>query len=153
MLPLPYTGAVHGIDKAGLASLGRRFHFTQQRRLILEALAASEGHLTAEEIYRRARAQLPRLHISTVYRTLEALKGLGLVTETDLGGGRLCYHPAEKGHHHHLICQGCGLVTELDEGVLLPLKRALRSRYGFTADLRHLALFGWCSRCSAKEGG
>ncbi|MBI4288854.1 MAG: transcriptional repressor [Chloroflexi bacterium] len=126
-------------------------HLTRQRRLIVEALSSSEGHFTAEEIYDSVRSRLPRLNVSTVYRTLEALKKLGLVNETDLGGGRLSYHLAEKGHHHHLICQGCGQVSEMDEAVLEPLKRALGRKHGFRADLRHLAIFGWCSRCSRKD--
>ncbi len=122
-------------------------HLTRQRRLILEALLDSEGHLTAPEIYQRARTQLPHLNKSTVYRTLESLKERGLVTETDLGGGRLGYHPAEKGHHHHLICEKCGKVQEMSDETLSRLKAALLRSYGFQADLKHLAIFGRCRQC------
>jgi Fur family ferric uptake transcriptional regulator len=120
---------------------------TKQRRLILEMLRTSEGHMTAPEIHRRAKALLPRLNKSTVYRTLEALKERGLVTETDLGEGRLGYHPAEKGHHHHLICEKCGRVQEMGEHTLTRLKEALLQRYKFQADLKHLAIFGRCENC------
>ena len=126
-------------------------HLTRQRRLILEALLGSEGHLTAPEIYQRARTQLPHLNKSTVYRTLESLKERGLVTETDLGDGRLGYHPAEKGHHHHLICEQCGKVQEMSDDTLSRLKAALVRRYGFQADLKHLAIFGRCQQCHTKN--
>lgn len=124
-------------------------HLTRQRRLILEALLDTEGHLTAPEIYQRARTQLPHLNKSTVYRTLESLKERGLVTETDLGDGILGYHPAEKGHHHHLICEKCGKVQEMGDATLSRLKAALLRRYGFRADLKHLAVFGKCKQCQA----
>jgi Fur family ferric uptake transcriptional regulator len=58
-----------------------------------------------------------------------------------------CYHHAEKGHHHHLICEKCGRVTDLDEAALIPLKELLTSRYNFLPGIRHLAIFGHCSNC------
>ncbi|MDD4875958.1 MAG: transcriptional repressor, partial [Dehalococcoidales bacterium] len=99
-------------------------------------------------IYTQVIAKYPNINISTVYRTLELLKQLGLVTETDLGGGRVRYHSAEKGHHHHLVCQQCGAIVDLEEEVLLPLKNALLRDYKFIADLRHSAIFGRCVNCS-----
>lgn len=123
------------------------FRLTPQRLMILEAIQASEDHISAEEIYERVRSRYPHLNLSTVYRTLEFLKGLGLLTETDLGEGRFRYHLAEKGHHHHLVCQKCGLILELEEGVVLSLKDTLLRNYGFRADFSHLAIFGRCARC------
>lgn len=121
---------------------------TPQRAMIVAAIDASENHISAEEIYAQVIARYPHVNISTVYRTMETLKELGLVTETDMGEGRVRYHPAGKGHHHHLVCQECGTTTDLDESVLANLKDALRREYGFMADLRHLAIFGRCVRCS-----
>ncbi|TET26571.1 MAG: transcriptional repressor [Dehalococcoidia bacterium] len=115
--------------------------------MILSAIEKSDRHISAEEIYSQIVAEYPQLNISTVYRTLELAKRLGLVTETDLGGGRVRYHPAEKGHHHHLVCQECGAITDLDEGLLSSLKSVLLREYKFSADLRHLAIFGRCVNC------
>jgi Fur family ferric uptake transcriptional regulator len=81
---------------------------------------------------------------------MELLKRLGLVTETDLGGGRVRYHPVHKGHHHHLVCQECGRIIDLDEAVLYPLKDSLRRECDFEADLKHMAIFGKCGRCRKK---
>jgi Fur family ferric uptake transcriptional regulator len=57
------------------------------------------------------------------------------------------YHPAGKGHHHHLVCTGCGAVIDLDESSLSSLESMLLREYKFSADLRHLAIFGRCAKC------
>lgn len=124
------------------------YRLTPQRMMILSAIENSENHISAEEIYAQVVAKYPNVNISTVYRTLELLKRLGLVTETDLGEGRVRYHPREKGHHHHLVCQECGAIIDLDESLLAPLKSALLREYKFSADLRHLAILGRCVNCS-----
>jgi len=126
------------------------YRLTPQRMLVIEALHNAEGHISAEEIYRQLHSRYPYSNISTVYRTLELLKELDLVTETDFGEGRVRYHVAEKGHHHHLLCRTCGKITDLDESVLYPLKGSLLRDYGFDADLRHLAISGKCSDCRKK---
>ena len=123
------------------------YRLTPQRLMILSAIENSDDHISAEEIYAQIVAKYPYVNISTVYRTLELLKGLGLVTETDLGEGRVRYHPADKGRHHHLVCTGCGAIIDLDESVLAPLKSVLLREYGFNADLRHLAVLGRCVSC------
>src|SRR4030042_3470597 len=120
------------------------YRLTPQRVMILSAIENSDNHISAEEIYAQIVAKYPQVNISTVYRTLELLKQLGLVTETDLGEGRVRYHSAEKGHHHHLVCEKCGAIIDLDESLLTPLKSALLQEYKFSADLRHLAIWGRC---------
>ena len=129
-----------------LSELGYRL--TPQRIMILSAIENSDDHISAEEIYAQVVAKYPNVNISTVYRTLELLKRLGLVTETDLGEGRVRYHPVGKGHHHHLVCQECGAIIDLDESVLSSVKDVLLREYGFIANLKHLAIFGRCVNCS-----
>lgn len=128
-----------------LQELGYRL--TPQRILILTALQSSEDHISAEEIYAQVHAKYPQVNISTVYRTLELLKSLGMVTETDMGEGRVRYHYAEKGHHHHLICEKCGAIIEVDESLFSPLKRTLLKDYQFKANISHVAIFGRCAKC------
>lgn len=123
------------------------YRLTPQRLMILEAIENSDDHISAEEVYTQVIARYPNVNISTVYRTLDLLKQLALVTETDLGGGRFRYHPADKGHHHHLVCRQCGTIIDLDESLLAPLEKALLREHDFVAELRHLAITGLCSRC------
>ncbi len=124
---------------------------TPQRLLILKIIYNADSHISAEEIYDKLHTFYPYTNISTVYRTLELLKELDLVNETDFGDGRARYHSAEKGHHHHLICRRCNKITDLDESVLYPLKDTLLHDYGFKADLRHLAISGECKDCREKR--
>jgi Fur family ferric uptake transcriptional regulator len=124
---------------------------TPQRMLVIEALHNADKHISAEELYEQLHRRYPYANISTVYRTLELLKELNLVTETDFGEGYVRYHVAEKGHHHHLVCHSCGKITDLDEFTLYPLKDTLLQKYGFDADLRHLAISGECSKCRRKK--
>jgi len=136
-------------SKEMLEQLGRKgYRLTPQRLMILEQVERAEGHISAEEIFQHIRRRYPHLNISTVYRTLELLKELGLVTETDMGDGRVRFHSMGKGHHHHLVCSRCGKVTDLAEEELTPLNDLLSTRYGFRADLHHLAIFGRCAACA-----
>ncbi len=120
---------------------------TPQRLMIVEAVENSTNHIGADEIYSEVVAKYPNVNVSTVYRTLELLEQLGLVTKTDLGGGRVVYHPVDKGHHHHLVCKECGATIDLDESVLSSLKDSLLRQYQFVADLRHLGIQGVCVNC------
>jgi len=129
-----------------LSELGYRL--TPQRMMVLSAIENSDNHISAEEIYAQIVVKYPNVNISTVYRTLELLKRLGLVTETDLGNSHARYHPAEKGHHHHLVCQKCGTIIDIDESTLARLQDVLLHRYNFSARLSHLAIFGRCVKCS-----
>lgn len=128
-----------------LSELGYRL--TPQRMMIVSAIENSDNHISTEEIYAQVVAKYPHVNISTVYRTLELLKQAGLVTETDMGEGRVRYHPLGKGHHHHLVCKECGAIIDLDESVLSSLKDILLREYKFIADLKHLAIFGNCVNC------
>jgi len=124
------------------------YRLTPQRLMILSAIEDSDDHISAEEIHTQIVDKFPNVNISTVYRTLELLEQLGMVTRTDLGGGRVRYHPLDKGHHHHLVCRECGAIIDLDESILAPLRDALLREHGFIADLKHLAIRGRCADCS-----
>ena len=127
------------------------YRLTPQRMMILSAMESSREHISAEEIYAQVAAKYPHVNISTVYRTLELLKKLGMVYEIDLGEGRIRYHAEGSGHHHHLVCQSCGKVIDIDEATLSSLKDILLHDYGFSADLRHVGIFGRCEGCRKKS--
>ena len=140
----------HNHEHSGLLSqlAESGYRMTPQRSMIVEAIENSSNHISAEEIYASVVSKYRHINISTVYRTLELLKEKGLVTETNLGNGRVSYHPTGKGQHHHLVCHKCGAIIDLDETAFIDLKEMLRKKYGFLADLKHLAIFGCCTKCS-----
>lgn len=134
-------------SRLGKALRERGYRLTPQRITILAALEASEGHISADDIYAQVSPVHPYMHISTVYRTLKSLEDMGLVTRTDTGEGVAQYHWAERGHHHHLVCQGCGVMIDVDDSLSTSLEEAVLKRYGFKVNLSHLALFGLCGGC------
>ena len=145
----------HMHDTVGITRrLGEKgYRLTPQRLMILSAIESSSDHISAEEIYVQVTAKYPHVNISTVYRTLELLKKLGMVYEIDLGEGRIRYHAAESGHHHHLVCQDCGVVIDIKEASLSSLRDILLRDYGFRAELKHVAIFGLCENCRKKSRG
>jgi len=128
-----------------LSNLGYRL--TPQRLMILGAVEEADSHISAEEIYAQVRARYPQINISTVYRTLELLKELELVTEISLGDGRVRYHCMGKGHHHHLVCQECGEIIDVEESILNPLWAEIQQKYNFKVNMKHVAFFGLCAKC------
>jgi Fur family ferric uptake transcriptional regulator len=130
---------------------GRGQRMTPQRQLILEAVQEIEGHISAEAVHARVAARFPQVNISTVYRTLELLQELGLVTHTHFDDGVAQYHRSEEGIHQHMVCRSCGSEVELEMSFLEPLGRTLLDRYGFRADLAHFALVGVCRACQRQD--
>ena len=118
---------------------GCGYKATPQRLAVLEAVAA-EQHQSLEGI----RSRCPEVGMVTVYRTLGLFSGLGLVRRLDLGDGPR-YELADD-HHHHLICEGCGEITEFEQ---CPLD--LRGLPGvgddFEVRAHSLEVYGTCSVC------
>ena len=141
------------MDRQDLVELLRERgqRMTPQRQLILEAVQQLEGHISAEAVHARVAARFPQVNISTVYRTLELLQELGLVTHTHFDDGVAQYHRADQGVHQHLVCRQCGSEQELGLELLEPLGLELRQRHGFQADLAHFALVGLCRACAPNE--
>lgn len=127
----------------------RGYRLTPQRQLVLEAVDALE-HATPEDILAEVRRTASGVNISTVYRTLELLEELGLVSHAHLGHGAPTYHLADRHHHMHLVCRDCGQVTEVDVATAAPLTDRLRAEFGFDTDMKHFAIFGRCAACSRK---
>ena len=132
---------------ATLHELGYRL--TPQRIMVLDAVEDADSHISVDEIYTQVLARYPHMNISTVYRTLELLEKLGLVTKTDLGDGRVRYHSIKKGYHHHLVCQKCGVLIDIEESILSPLWAEILKKYDFRVNMKHLAFFGLCQKCRA----
>ena len=86
--------------------------------MILQALCELGGHASAEDVYERARLHRRDVDLSTVYRTLERFRDLRILSQTDLGRGCAEYEVVTGQPHHHLVCQGCGQVIDLDHTYL-----------------------------------
>ena len=132
-----------------LRAHGKRI--TPQRTLILKILQEQGGHLDADEIYRLARRERPRLSLSTVYRTLSVFRKLGLVRKLHFGEGYSRYELAGPEEHHHLICLGCGKVIEFQCAHCAQIHQELAARYGFQITGSRVELLGYCAECQKRR--
>lgn len=122
---------------------------TAARRAVLEAfLETDDHHLSAEEVARRVQARRPDVHLSTVYRSLDAFEAAGVVVHVHLGHGPSIYHLATN-LHHHAVCDRCATVIELPPDVLDDVAARLRDEHGFRVTAHHFALVGRCRACAA----
>ncbi|MDP2772658.1 MAG: transcriptional repressor [Nocardioides sp.] len=119
---------------------------TPQRELILAAVEEL-GHATPDQVFAHVRQQSEAVNISTVYRTLEVLEGLGLVRHAHLSDRAPTYHSVSDHEHFHLVCRNCGRVDSVAPDVLRSLRDTLRDDHAFVMDVGHLTVFGTC------EGG
>jgi Fur family peroxide stress response transcriptional regulator len=132
--------ADHGLNEC-LANRG--FRFTPQRQQVYDVLLQKRDHPTAEEVFLRAKRELPEISMATVYNCLDALVECGLVRQVSLerGAGRYCpnMHP-----HCHFYCDICEGVFDID----LPQEAGMPLPKGFKAERFDLAIHGKCPACS-----
>jgi Fur family ferric uptake transcriptional regulator len=150
--PADAVGRAPGRDGWQSRLRDRGYRMTPQRQLVLEAVAKL-GHATPEAIATEVRQTAAAVNISTVYRTLDLLEELGLVSHAHLTHGAPTYHVTGRDRHIHLVCGGCGTISELSPDRLAGLVDALRDELGFTVNVDHVALAGRCADCSARAGG
>lgn len=132
-----------------LSTAGKRV--TSQRILLLDLIRKSEGHIDAEALHRRARERHPRLSLSTVYRTLQLFKSLGLVDEHHFGESRHHYEVKDHNEHHHLVCIGCGTIIEFQCPLTDQIKNDIGKKNDFQIIDTEVRMIGLCSECRAKK--
>ena len=129
-------------------------HFlTTQRRLLLELIRDTEGHLNAKELYQRARARDESIGPATVYRSLNLFKELGLVDQRRLGKVCCCYELKKSSEHQHLVCQRCGKVIEFQVPNFQKLIKTIRQEHNFKIIKAELCIEGYCEQCEQEEKG
>ena len=135
---------------------GHSSRLTAPREAILEFLSGSTKHMSAKEIYSSLYRSHPRIGLSTVYRTLDLLARMGIVTKLALGDGQSRYEfksSDKEEHHHHLICTHCGKIINysefLDEELRLVKKteERLAKKYDFKIFDHNIEFLGLCNKC------
>ncbi|MEX1137970.1 MAG: Fur family transcriptional regulator [Bacteroidota bacterium] len=146
---------LHGrLRKSGL-------RVTKPRKIIADTLGNTIQHLSAEEVYFRVHKAYPNIGLTTVYRTLDLLEGMGIVTRLQIGDGRARYelleNPRKPGHHHHLVCTDCKRIVEysdfVDEelGLLRKVEVELSRKHDFRITGHVIQFQGICSGCRKQH--
>ena len=137
------------IEWAGLPGRlrGRGLRWTEQRRILVDVLRRTDGHVTGAELVERCRAIDPATTPSTVYRTLDVLEELGVVRHGHRADGREEFHVLPAPEHGHRYCRRCEGSWEIDATEAEPFVRALAAARGFAVDLSHVTVVGECRSC------
>ena len=128
---------------------GRGVPYTIQRRTVFEVLQGRSDHPTAETVHAEVTDRLPGLSKATVYRSLETLVELGLAVRIGHPGSSARYDP-KTWRHHHLICDACGVVSDLEDDALDRLPVATAGREGFQVRDYSVQFSGLCATCSSQ---
>jgi Fe2+ or Zn2+ uptake regulation protein len=125
---------------------------TRQRLAVADALIAAGRQVSAEDLYRRLHRDDPGIGRATVFRTLEALVVAGVARRLELDGHVYGYVACRPEHHHHLACDRCGRVEDIDEAYIQPVTERTAADLGFRIDDARVDFYGICATCAAREG-
>ncbi len=127
------------------------YRLTEPRRAVVQVLAHSCYTLNPSQIFSEARRLSPHIGLVTVYRTLEKLEELGMVTRVHEMDGCHSYIAAPNGHQHLLICRSCNRAEYFKEEDLSPLTERLGAERGYVIQDHWLQLFGLCPECQEES--
>jgi Fur family peroxide stress response transcriptional regulator len=131
-----------------LAAAGHRL--TPQRLAILEVLARSEGHPTANQVLRQVQRRFPMVGKATVYQTLELLKSLGQVLELEFRDAANRYDGAVPSPHPHVICTACGRIDDVTDPTFRREAERVAAAVGYEVVSHRFDVYGLCPTCRAK---
>ena len=126
---------------------------TRQRQRIAEVVFSSPDHLSVDEIEQRLRRDRAKIGKATIYRTLDLLVRSKLVEELDFGEGfkRYEHRFTREPVHHHLVCLGCGTVSEFESTDITRIEAEVATEHGFRPTRHRLVIYGLCRTC--QESG
>lgn len=124
--------------------------YSRQRELILETVCSNAIHPTADTVYEAVRQREPKISLGTVYRNLNQLSECGLLLKLPMptGGDRF---DGRLDEHLHIVCTGCGAVSDIDLNNLSTLDSEVEHQTGFTVKSKTMVFAGLCPECSYKQ--
>jgi Fur family ferric uptake transcriptional regulator len=123
---------------------------TWQKEAVLKELASSSGFVSAQQLHQKLTQNGTVIGLATVYRTLNALVSDGLADSLVNNSGENLYRDCSKDHHHHLICNGCGIAVEIEADEAEAWASKIASEHGFTDVSHTIEIFGVCGKCSSN---
>jgi Fur family peroxide stress response transcriptional regulator len=126
---------------------------TPQRLAILDVLARSDDHPSADDIYRQLLVKYPTMSLATVYKTLSLLKSKGEVLELEFSDLANRYDGKKPYPHPHVICTRCGTVADPSFLSMVEITNRVMAETGFEIATHRLDFYGICPRCREMKGG
>ena len=123
---------------------------TRQKDAVLHALGQAQGFVSAHQLHRQLTQHGSVIGLATVYRTLNTLVADGLA-DSLVNAGESLFRDCSKDHHHHLICNGCGIAVEIEAEQAEAWATKVAKDHGFTQVTHTIDIFGLCKACSNKH--
>jgi Fur family transcriptional regulator, ferric uptake regulator len=123
---------------------------TKQRGAVSGLLAELDGFHSAQDLHVMLRERGEQVGLTTVYRTLQGLADAGEVDVMRLPGGDHLYRRCSDGHHHHLVCRGCGRTVEVLGPAVETWATKVADEHGFVDVAHTLEIFGTCRECANR---
>lgn len=120
---------------------------TKQRRAVLSVIREAHEHLTANEVYEKAKEELPGISFATVYNSLRFLKEEGLIGEVRFGSDATRFDRTLTGHDH-AMCTNCGRLSDLDVAVPKGIIKQMAEASNYQPQSLELVLRGLCPDCA-----
>ncbi len=117
-----------------------------RREKILQVLRSSKEHPTADWIYEQLKQEFPNLSLGTVYRNLKILEEEGEIQSIH-GGSTYDRYDADLESHHHVICEHCGCVMDIETEIDQDLFDTAEKQTGFKIKPSQITLYGLCPKC------
>ena len=137
----------HRVEKVLKLFKTNGLKMTTQRKAIMEYLAISNSHPTADEIFNSLTKKLPNITITTIYNNLKCLKKLGIINELTFGQASSRYEWATS-LHYHVVCLSCGKLHDFNYPTLTEVEKKKKKKTGYTITRHHFEIYGNCSDCN-----
>jgi Fur family transcriptional regulator, ferric uptake regulator len=146
----PELAVVEDIESAVALMRAHGLRVSAARRLVVEALLAADGPMSAEQISEGIGGRVPSSDIASVYRNLQAFQDIGLVRHVHLGHGPGLHALAVTGEREYLTCERCADYRAIAPAELDPVRELIERRFGYRASFVHFPIVGLCSGCAAE---
>jgi len=121
------------------------------QREVLFRLIKEEGHIDADELYRKAKLIYPKIGLATVYRNLKFFRDLGLIKELKFDEPHSHYEFLGGSEHYHFVCSKCGALVEFDASLLRSFKEKLEKKHELKVEEMEVQVKGLCKSCREGE--
>lgn len=123
---------------------------TRSQTVVQQVLECSPLPLTLQEVFTEAQKNLPRIAFSTVFRIMARLETEGLVHQITMRERGSRYEWAKRPHHHHVACDSCGSIVDIDDSTLAYSNAAVEEKTGYKITHHIIELSGVCAPCQRK---